>query len=253
MQLPCDDVGNGPAVVLLHAGVADRRMWAEHLDPIASAGYRVIAPDLPGFGQAPASVHEAPWSDVLDTMDALGVTTATLVGNSFGGAVALSIAVLAPARVRALLLVSAPPPDLEPSPELQAAWDAESAALERGELEAAVDAVIDAWTLDDAPPAQRELVATMQRRAFELQLAIEEPEMAEDPLEANPGALSTLATPALVAAGELDMPDFRGGAEAMSKELPNARHHVIAGAGHLAPLERPAEFRELLFMLLGGA
>ncbi len=51
--LPHDELGSGPALVLLHAGIADRRMWSEHLAPLAEAGYRAIAIDLPGFGEAP--------------------------------------------------------------------------------------------------------------------------------------------------------------------------------------------------------
>jgi pimeloyl-ACP methyl ester carboxylesterase len=68
-----DHAGAGPAVVFLHAGVADRTMWAELLEPLAEARFRAIAMDLPGFGEAPPAVLEdAPWLDVLETMDALG-------------------------------------------------------------------------------------------------------------------------------------------------------------------------------------
>src|SRR6188508_969060 len=112
MVLPHDEEGAGPAVVLLHAGVADRTMWSEHLPPLADAGYRAVALDLPGFGEAPPA--EAPWSDVLATMSALDIASAAIVGNSFGGAVAYNLALASPERVTALVLVSAPPPDLEP-------------------------------------------------------------------------------------------------------------------------------------------
>ena len=116
MRLPHEDVGEGPAVLLLHAGIADRRMWSEHLQPLAAAGFRVVAPDLPEFGEASAPSEEyAPWNEVLATMDALGIERATLVGNSLGGAVALRIAVLAPQRVDALTLISAPAPGIEPA------------------------------------------------------------------------------------------------------------------------------------------
>ena len=108
-------------MVLLHAGVADRRMWGEHLAGIADAGHRVIAMDLPGFGEAAVAQEQAPWADVLETMDALDVERAALVGNSFGGAVALRVAVVSPERVTALALVSAPVAQFEPSPELQSA------------------------------------------------------------------------------------------------------------------------------------
>ncbi len=254
MRLPYDEVGDGRPLVLLHAGVADRTMWREHLEPLAAAGYRVLAPDLPEFGEAPPPETEsAPWNDVLETMDALGIADAALVGNSFGGAVALRVALVAPDRVRALVLISAVPPDLEePSAALQAAWDAENAALEREDIEAAVQAVVDAWTLPDAPAHLRDRVADMQRRALTTQLAAGEIPQAPDPLETERSALADIAVPTLVVAGEHDMSDFRDGAERMARELPNATHAAIPGAGHLAPLETPAVFRQMLLEFLAG-
>ena len=250
MILPTDDVGSGPCVVLLHAGVTDRRMWDEHLAPVSAAGYRVVAMDLPGFGEAALPRLLEPWCDVLATMDALGVEGAVLVGNSFGGAVALSAAVVSPERVTALVLVSAPPPHLEPSAQLREAWEAESDAFTRGDIDAAVDAVLDAWTLADAPAALRERVAATQRRAFELASAAGETAEAPDPLEADPDALGRITCPALVIAGGLEMSDFRDGAEFFARELANARRAVIAEAWHLAPLEQPERFRELLLGFL---
>jgi pimeloyl-ACP methyl ester carboxylesterase len=245
--LPYDEAGAGPPVVLLHAGIADRRMWREHLPELAAAGLRAVAVDLPGFGEAAvAEGEQAPWEDVLATMRALGIEQAAVVGNSFGGAVALRVAAVAPERVTALVLVSAPAPAFEPSPRLREVWAVEEAALERGDLEAAVAAVVDAWTLPDAPAELRELVGAMQRRAYVLQGDAGEPAEAPDPLDEDPGALARIDVPALAAAGEHDMPDFLEGAEALARELPNARHAVIAGAGHLAPLEAPEAFRELL-------
>ena len=251
MRLPYDETGSGPALVLLHAGVADRTMWREHLDPLAAAGYRAIALDLPGFGEAHVPPGaQAPWNDVLETMAGLGIDQAALVGNSFGGAVTLRVAVVAPVAVSALALISTPPPDLEPSAELRAAWDAEGAALERGDLEAAVQAVVEAWTLPDAGPGLRERVAEMQRRALTVQTEAGEVDEAPDPLERDPGTLAGVAVPALVAAGERDMPDFLDGAERLARTLPRARHAVIPSAGHLAPLETPEAFRGLLLGFL---
>jgi 3-oxoadipate enol-lactonase len=251
-MLPHDEAGSGPAVVLLHAGVADRTMWSAHLQGLADAGYRAVAVDLPGFGEAPITPGEqAPWADVLRTMDELSIEQAALVGNSFGGAVALRAALVAPDRASALVLVSAPPPALEPSPELTAAWETEEAALERGDVEAAVEAVVGFWTLPDASAELRGRVAAMQRRAY----ALGDPPTTEapDPVEEHPEALARLSVPALVAAGEHDKRDFRQGAEAMARTLPRARHAVIEGAGHLAPLETPEAFRELVLAFLRSA
>ena len=232
-------------MVLLHAGVADRRMWADLLPSIAAAGYRAIAVDLPGFGDA-ADPAYPPHTAVLDTMDTLDVERAALIGNSFGGAVAFRVAVAAPDRVAALALVSAPAPGVEPSAELEAVWEAEESALERGDLEGAVAAVVDAWTLPDAPPVLRDRIAEMQRRAFELQARAGDVTPADDPLEPDSSAVSTLNIPALVAVGEFDMRDFQVGAEVLAQELRQARLVVIPGAGHLAPLEQPEVFLQLV-------
>ena len=162
LMLPHDELGTGPAVVLLHAGVADRTMWADHLKPLAEAGYRAVAPELPGLGEVPLPQGEyAPWVDVLRTMDELAIERAALVGNSFGADVALRAALVAPDRVSALVLCSARAPGVGPFSELEAAWEAEIAALDRGDVEAAVDAVVDAWTLPDAPNWLRERVAAI--------------------------------------------------------------------------------------------
>ena len=235
-------------MVLLHAGVADRTMWSEHLEPLADAGYRAVAVDLPGFGEASVEPGEqAAWNDVLETMRALELDRAALVGSSFGGAVALRVAVVAPAAVSALALISAPAPGLKPSPELEAAWEAEEAALGDDDLDGAVEAVLYAWV----PERLRPRVGVMQRRAFELQADAGDVAEAPDPVE-DLEPLRSIDVPTLVAAGEYDMPDFRDGAGVMAGVLPDARHEVIAGAGHLAPMEVPASFRELVLGFLDG-
>ena len=246
MLLPLDDRGTGPAVVLLHAGIADHTMWTRQLRSLADAGYRALAPDFPGFGNAPRASTAAPWSDLLETLDERGAGEAVIVGCSFGGAVALRLAAIAPERVAGLVLVSAPAPGLEPSDELSAAWEAEESALERGDIDGAVRAVVDAWLLADAPSELREKVAGMQRRAFELQLEGSSPSEIDDPVEQHPDCLSRLSMPALVAVGEFDMADFREAAQWLADELPDSTHAVIEGARHLAPLEQPAAFDALL-------
>jgi pimeloyl-ACP methyl ester carboxylesterase len=244
-MLPYDEAGSGPAVVLLHAGIADRSEW--DLDTLAEAGFRAVAVDLPGFGEAQVPPGEqAPWNDVLETLDGLGIERAAVVGNSFGCAVALRLAVAAPERVSALVLLSARAPGAEPSPALAAAWQAEEEAIERGDVDAALQAVVDAWTLPGAPDALRAKVAAWQRRAYELQGFGEPPPDAPDPLELDPGWPARLTMPVLLAAGEHEFPDFRQAIEDLAALLPHARTATVVGAGHLAPLEAPDAFRALL-------
>lgn len=251
MRLPHDELGSGPAVVLLHAGVADRTMWSEHLGPLADAGLRVVAMDLPGFGEAAiAAGAQAPWADVLETMDSLGIERAALVGSSFGGAVALRVAVVAPGRVTAMALISAPGADGDPSPELAAAWEAEEEALARGDIEAAVRAVVEHWTLPGAPADLRERVAAMQRRAFSLQEDAGPVSEAPDPAQDWFEAVAELRMPVLVVSGEHDKSDFDDAAQALADAAAQGRRVVLAGAGHLAPLEAPLAFREQLLGFL---
>lgn len=250
-MLPFDEAGSGPVVVLLHAGIADRSMWSAHLQPLADAGYRALAFDLPGFGDAPvAPGPQAPWNDVLMALNELGVGDAAVVGNSFGAAVALRVAVTAPPRVRALAMVSSPVEEVEQSERLTAVWAAEEEALERGDVDAAVAAVVDAWTLRDSPPELRERVAAMYRHGIEVQLAADEPEEAPDPVEEDPGWPARVSMPVLLAAGERDMPDMQEGVHVLGGRLPHARCEFIPGAGHLAPLETPEAFRALLLDFL---
>lgn len=252
MKLPHSEAGEGPAVLLLHAGIADRTMWDEHLEPLAAAGYRVVAPDLPGFGEAAAAEPVAHWEDVLETMDGLGIERAALVGNSFGGAVALRAAAVAPERIASLALFSAGAvPEPDPSPELLAVWEAEEGALEAGDHEAAVAAVLSAWVRPQARDEVRDRIAAMQRRNYERH-AGEHAEHAPDPLEEDPELLSAIACPTLLAAGEEDMVDFRSAVPELAASLPRARTALIPDCGHLAPLEAPEGFRRLVLSALAA-
>ena len=81
------------AVLLLHAGIADSRMWQPQIEALEAAGYRVIAPDLRGFGER--RLEPAPFSNVRDAEAALD-GPAAVVGASLGGRVALELAVHRP-------------------------------------------------------------------------------------------------------------------------------------------------------------
>lgn len=254
MELPRSEIGDGSAVLLLlHAGIADRRMWEEHLEPLAAAGHRVVAVDLPGFGEAATGLGPvAHWEDVGETMDALGIERASLVGNSFGAAVALRVAALHPERVSSLLLFSGPAiPEPDPSPELLAVWEAEESALAAGDFDKAVEAVVASWVRPEASDEVRQRVAAMQRRNYELHATEQEIEQAPDPLEEDPALLEAIGCAVLLAAGEEDMVDFKNAVQELGSKLPHATTALIAECGHLAPLEAPEQFRRLVLENLG--
>ncbi|MFD6288447.1 alpha/beta fold hydrolase [Streptomyces sp. NPDC060205] len=253
MILPFDEAGRGETVVLLHARPADRTMWRAHLPVLAEAGVRAIAVDLPGHGDAAAPQRNevAPWTDVLETLDHLAVDRFTLAGNSLGALVALQIAATEPRRVRGLVSIGYRPHDLPPSSRLQSAWDTERAALEHGDIEAAVQAGVEAWTSPKASDAVREQAAVMMRSQLVARIAYGEPKPAADPLRNSTGALRDLRLPALVGVGELDMPDFFEGGAGLSDDLGAGEVAVLSDAGHLAPFEQPAAFCALLLDFMG--
>jgi 3-oxoadipate enol-lactonase len=134
MLLSHDDEGAGPAVVLLHAGVADRRMW-DAVTPALAHSFRVIRPDLRGFGQTPQP--PGPYADADDVdalLEELGVTDAAVVGSSFGGRVAMELTTLHPARVSSLVLLCPAYRGLEPTERLKAFGAEEDRRLEAGDV-----------------------------------------------------------------------------------------------------------------------
>jgi 3-oxoadipate enol-lactonase len=244
--------GEGPGVVLLHAGVADSRMWEEQRRVLVPR-HTVVRCDLRGFGSSGldagvfSHAHE-----VLDVLDRAGLESAVIVGASLGGSVAMEVALLEPDRVNGLLLVAPALPGHTWSTAVVDFGQAEDAALERGDVEAAVELNVRLW-LDgaggrraDVSDATRLLVAEMQRTAIEhvlphLDDADERPAVAD--LAAR---LGEIAAPTEVVVGDQDVGDFVDIAHELTRRLANATLHVIPGAAHLPSLEAPETFNSLL-------
>ena len=243
----------GTTVVLLHAGVADRRMWEPQWEELTSH-YDVVRLDLRGFGGSTSRPpgRFAHHDDVVQTLSSLGVDRAHLVGCSLGAGVAVEVALARP-RLVASLLLATPGGCLiaEMTPELRRFVDAENEALGRGDLDAAVAANLDWWVdgprrgADDERSEVRALVAAMQRRAFELTADWDDVEE----VELDPPALGRLAeldVPTLVLMGGQDLDVIGVAGETVARRVPGARHEVWPGTAHLPSLERPDDFRALL-------
>ena len=251
--------GERPAV-LIHAGVADRRMW-QPLWPELTRERDVIRLDQRGFGDSvtrPAGPL-SPVGDVLEVLAEAGVGRAHLVGASFGAGVAVETALTRPAAAASLLL-AAPAGSLlaEMTPGLRAFIDAERGALARGDLDAAVEANLSCWvegpdrSAGEVDPGVRELVGRMQRRAFEVTADwddVEEEELEPPALD----RLGQLAVPALVLAGGLDLDAVLDAAGRVTAGIAGARRVDWARAGHLPSLEDPAGFLDLLRAWLTGS
>jgi pimeloyl-ACP methyl ester carboxylesterase len=258
--LAWDATGDGEAVVLVHAGVADRRMWEPQWIGFG-ASFRAIRYDARGFGETLSPV--GPWShhgDLGALLDELGLGRVHLVGASMGAGIAVEVALERPAAVASLVLIAPGGALLGEAPDvLRSVWRAEGEALERGDLDAAVEVNLRAWvdgparSRDAVDPAVRAFVGEMQRRAFELPGWDSDvaPESELEPSAAN--RLAELRIPVLVIVGMADWPPVVEVAERIGREVAGARVVRWPGVAHLPSLERPTEFERLVREFLAGA
>jgi pimeloyl-ACP methyl ester carboxylesterase len=249
-----DDIGRGPAVVLLHAFPLDRTMWAAQTSALAGQ-YRCLAIDTRGFGDSAA---EPPFSvdryadDATAVLDAAGVERATIVGLSMGGYIAFALWRRHPDRVRAFVLA-----------DTKAGADPPEARRRRRELmelarTAGPEAVAERQIIGLLGKSTRErrpdIVATvrgiMVRSRVEgivgaLQALLDRPD--------STPTLPTISVPTLVVAGDEDVLSPPKELRLMHRSIPGSRLEVLAGAGHLSSVERPAAFNivlgEFLFAL----
>ncbi|CAN5157773.1 alpha/beta hydrolase [soil metagenome] len=242
--------GDGPPLVLVHAGVADARMW-EPLLPMLTPAHRVVRFDMRGFGRTRSIAGTfAPARDLALLLDALDIECAHVVGASFGGLVALELAATEPDRVESLVLLAPALPDIEPSPQLLAFAQAEEQAIQIGQIDDAVEINVKMWASGSAP-GTRDLVADMQRAAFDLQLRERaESEELEPPISQS---LSTILATTTIAVGDRDVIDFIHIAERLQRELPDATLHHIDDAGHLLALDQPEVVAQLILRHLESA
>ncbi len=258
-RLAYDDEGDGPAVVLLHPGVADRRCWEACAAALAGS-YRVIRYDRRGFG---ATAYEPephdPAADLLALLDALAVDRVAVVGNSQGGRVGIDVTLAAPDRVAALVLVAeavrgAPTPDLTPeeleisdrSDEVEAAGDLD--AVNRFEAHIWLDGPFrEEGTVGD--PA-RALFLDMNGRA----LAAPDPGPWVEP--DGPSAwdrLGEIAVPVLSLVGRHDFPYQIARSRAVATRIPGARHVELPDSAHLPQLDDPGRFTAAVADFLAGS
>ena len=233
-------------VLLLHAGIADRRMWAAQIEALEAAGHRVVAPDLPGFGDA---ALEPPTVDYVAFAAEQLDEPAAVVGCSFGGRVALELAGAKPELVTKLVLVAPGLASTEWSEESKAGFAEEEELVDAGDLAGAADQQARMWLAPDAPEEVRALTADMTVRSYEQQLAVDDVR-AVWPDPAAETRVAELDVPALILVGDADRPEMRELAASLAAALPNARLETIAGAGHLPSIERPDELNALLLGFL---
>jgi len=130
-----DEAGTGHPLLLVHAGIANRHMWDSVWEALA-ARFRVIRPDLRGFGDSIAATEPfTNWHDLARLLRALDAVPAHVIGVSMGGGAVLDLALAEPYKVDRLVLVASGLFGWEWADQLKADWEAEEAAWQRGDLD----------------------------------------------------------------------------------------------------------------------
>ena len=255
------EAGAGPAVVCIHANAGTSGQWRSLMDLLAPT-HRVLAPDCYGSGRS-AEWHSDRVMSLRDEVEFLEPVFAragpsfSLVGHSYGAAVALMAALTHRQQVRALALYE---------PTLFALIDAESAppneadgirhtvadagaALDRGETDTAAERFIDYWmgagswraTPQDRKPAIAASVRNIRRWAHAL---FTEP----TPL----AAFASLQIPVLIMTGSASTVAAHGVARRLLAALATARQHEFPHLGHMGPVTHPEQVNTVLARFLGG-
>jgi pimeloyl-ACP methyl ester carboxylesterase len=256
-DLHVEQAGEGSPVVLLHEGIADSRMW-EPQWAAYSQRFRVVRYDMRGFGQSPPAVGKFSLTgDLVQMIEDLEVGPTALIGVSLGGSIAMETTIARPDLVSRLVLVAPGLRGFEMNDETKAGWAEEEAALERGDLDEAVEINLRMWvdgpsrSREDVDPDLRRRVAEMQRRAFEIWREAGGEEGEHEPLAPDWGdRLGEVEVPTLVIVGELDRPEMLEIADRLEAEIPNVRRETIPGTAHVPSMERPQEFDRLVLDFL---
>ena len=241
--------GNGRPLLLLHSLLSDRESF-DRILPALSANYRVVVPDLPGFGASPASTGLPETADrIAGLIDAFASDgEAIVLGNGFGAFVALQTAIRHPALLLRLVLVGC---GARFSDQGREAFRKMAAAARAGGLEAVVETAMNRLF---APKFQADNPDLMEdrRKAFLLM-----------DLEVFCNACSTLAeldlsteaakvaAPTLVVVGDADQATPLPMARDLVERLPDGQLRVLKGCAHVPPLQAPDRLLALVDEFLG--
>lgn len=241
------DVGHGEPVVLLHGsgpGVSAWANWQRVLPALAKAGYRAVAPDIPGFGYSdpiPEFSLDQWLAMTSGLLDHLGIARAHLVGNSFGGALALHLAATDPGRVLRCITMGTAGADFRITPGLDAVWGYEPSLPAMTRL---LNLFVADRNLVTPELAELRYRASVQPGAQEAYRAIFPPPRQRwvDALALTREQLAGLRCPLLLVHGRDDRVVPLASSLSILEHVPTAELHVFGRCGHWVQNERYERF-----------
>jgi 2-hydroxymuconate-semialdehyde hydrolase len=252
------DRGTGAPVLLLHGsgpGVSAEANWRLTMPALIEAGHRVVAPDLIGFGRTvppPDHVYDLrSWTDhVVAVMDATGLERTAVVGNSFGGALALRLAIEHPDRIDRLVLMGSVGVRFPLTPGLDTVWGYRAGAVG---MRRVLETFVHDHAMITVDLARMRLAASMEDGA-DLRFAAMFPEPRQrwiDAMASDDDELRAITAPTLIVHGREDQVIPTSTSQTLFDLIPDAQLHLFARCGHWTQIEKAAEFNTLLTSFLG--
>lgn len=253
------DVGTGDPVLLIHGsgpGVSAFANWRLTM-PSLTQHYRVLAPDMVGFGftDRPANYRYTMdnWVEhIVGFMDALKIDRARVVGNSFGGALALALAIRNPDRVQRLVLMGSVGVRFQITPELDAIWGYTPSFENMRKLVGMF--AYDRRLVNDEPAMLRYKASIQPGFQESFSAMFPAPRQRWVNAMASPEeAIRSLKVETLIVHGRDDRVIPLSNAYKFLELLPHAQMHVFGQCGHWTQIEHAARFNRLVVDFFGEA
>lgn len=242
--------GQGAAVVLIHGGALDSRMWDRQFE-LLSREFLVLRYDIRGFGRSePPREPFSHVDDLVAVLDEAGVPTASLVGLSLGGAIALNFALVHPDRTDRLLLAGPAVPGASVMPEEPERFQRIGRLAAEGRMREAVEEWLTGTHMASAM-ANPDIAPTIRALAMDNKQSWNSRWVSSTPV--TPPAsrrLHEVQVPTAVLVGGQDDRSVRQQAELVAAGVPGARIDIVPGAGHIANIEAPEAFDRWLLEAL---
>ena len=251
--------GEGHPLALLHAGIADSRMWDDQFEEFAKQ-YRVVRYDYRGFGKSSVPVDGFSMrADLYELLRQLGIERAYLIGVSMGGGLAVDAAIERPDLVAALIPTC---PGLsgqseDATPEEIAFFEQVETADKDGDLGRVNELEVHLWVdgLSRSPeqvnPALRDKVREMNGLALQRQHEWEgvTTRKLEPPAA---GRVGEITAPTLAIIGDRDLSGVKQAVDLIAAGVPGARKATVANAAHVPNMEHPEEYNRIVLDFLGS-
>ncbi len=246
--------GDGHAIVLVHAGIADNRMWDDQFEAFAQY-YKVIRFDQRGYGQTkPVNGEFKRYRDLYALLTFLRIEQTYLMGCSMGGGACIDFALEYPEMAKALITVGSGPGGFKTDTPPPPVWDALVKAFNENDLDQVNEYEAQVWL--DGPYAAagriggaiREKMLVMNKIALQNEKLELGKEIALEPPAST--RLGELDLPTLIIHGDLDTPHIQAAGHYMAQHISGAKEIVMSGVAHLPSMEQPKALNDIVLSFL---